>query len=477
MIANTEITLITLLEHKQILFALIDQADSSGVKGAREFSVSVYYYLVNKALQAQTDTERRRLSAILSLENLDRRELLSYWDKTADIFIFQPFVIAMFRHLESHRLQELSDAELNGLHARLKEIYNDVRRTDFLWFREDIEYKERFGHIITTLRDINSRIDQNVASLKGQAKTLAELADKEVGENTFRTEQVHQTLKRIFDLVERYIRPTLRFLNPDLDWKGEANSPPLYFFSQIMQRFDNRGFTEERTMMSRIYWNLLHASEEITIVRKSLDVYIHLYEHQRRLYNVIEEKYNTFYNQVKELQDGKLRGNKLDPNRALMSEMAVIQGLKYHISAQSALISFPKSLGIFHLEEHLRVRLNRIHDQKCNIMDANRHSQKNDQEDIKNRKRFKKLCIAAQALTFEQRKDLYFQIHTSLSKTLDDYTLVDVIDAYGIAVLNRQLVVNIDLSSQVTITYGGRTLTYFPRNWIGEILKYDKTGQ
>lgn len=472
MIANADITLITLLQHKRVVFEMIDHADSSGVKGTREFSVTLYHHLIDKALKSQSERERRRLSGILSLENLNRHHLLGYWDKTADTFIFQQFIIAMFRHLEGHRLQELSDAELNGLHTRLKEIHGDVARGDFPWFKDDIEYKERFGYIITTLRDINTRIDQNIASLKGQAKTLAELADSEMGADLLRAEQVHHALQKIFDLVERYIRPTLRFLNPDLDWKGKGNSSPLQLFSQIMERFENRERTEERAIMSRIYWNLLQSSEEISIVRKSLDVYINLYEHQRRLYNAIEEKYNSFYSQIKELQDGKLKGNRLDPQAAIMGEMAIVQGLKSHVSAQFALINLPTSPGSHFLDEHLRVRLERVKNQRRHLINAEAKPTRNDPKDVNVRRRFNALYIAASRLTLEPGKDLYLQIHEMLSTTLDDYTLADIVDAYSIAVLDK-LPVRIDLSSQKSIAHHERRLTYFPRIHQREGLDHD----
>src|SRR5690606_20770637 len=119
--ANAETTLIALLNNKRILFNMIDHADSIGVKGAREFSVPLYQRQLSETLSALNSTEQRRLGGILSLENLQANDLLVYWDNKADTLVLKPCIWAMCRHLEAHRLQELSDAELSGLRGRLRE--------------------------------------------------------------------------------------------------------------------------------------------------------------------------------------------------------------------------------------------------------------------------------------------------------------------------------------------------------------------
>ncbi|MFA7553892.1 MAG: hypothetical protein WCY88_06555 [Spongiibacteraceae bacterium] len=470
--ANPEITLITLLQHKQLIFDMIDHADSTSIKGVAEFSVPLYHRLIAQLTPAKNDQDKKKLTRILSLENLARNELLAYWDHKSDTFIFQDFVISMFRHLEGHRLQELSDAELNGLHVRLNNLYQDVIHSSFSWDKSDVDYQEKYGHIISTLRDISSRIDQNVTSLRGQAKHLAKLADQQLDNDIARTEQVHSALKRIFDLAERYIRPTLRFLNPDLDWKGEDNKPPLYLFQQIMLRFERRSLSVEYGMMSRIYWNLLRASEDITLVRKSLDIYINLYEDQRRLYNAIEEKYNAFYARVSSLNDGKLKGNTLDPDRGLMSEMSIISGLKSHIFSQAALINLPTVPGTAYLDEHLRVRLNRIKELQRGLIDGADQSLQIDHADIEKRSRFVKLHNAAKKIQLVPDKDIYLQIHQYLKSAFPDYQLSDLIDVYSMAVADKHNI-NICLTNIKTITYLGRVLTYRLRLLSKEIHTHD----
>jgi hypothetical protein len=471
-IANIDITLITLLENKKIMFDLIDNADSNNSKAGDEFPIILYTRLLTTAMHGKSESEKSKLYNILSLESLDRNQLLACLDTRAGIFIFQPYVISMFRHLEGHRLEELSDAELNGLHNRLKGIYRSVVAVDdldveggetlFPWDPESQDYREELKFIISTFREINSRIDQNVLALKAQAKTLSELADQDESASMLRTEQVYEALKSIYDLVERYIKPNLEFLNPDIEWRGNKNESPLYLFKQIMDRFGARLLNKERSMMGRIYQNLIHAAEEITVVRKSLDIYINLYEHERRLYNAIETRYNYFYQKVSDLKDGKLNRQKLDPSTALFKGMNNISGIKTHISGQKSLINFPGVMDTSFLDEHLRVSLVSVVEQKAKLVDVELLPPKDNLQDVKERARFNLLFEAAKAIAVQPSKDLYEQIHDALHDNLEGYTLADIIDAYNIVDF-EDVNVDINLTEKKQLKFDGGVLTYYPR--------------
>ncbi len=467
MIANADVTLITLLEYKQIIFDLIDMADGSEVKGCKEFSVPYYNHLLTQTLARESDSKnRKRIGLILALDSLERCELLAYWDKREDTFIFQPFVIDMFRHLECHRLQELSDAALNGLHQRLKTLLVDVSSPSFCWYTDSIEFKEQFAHLITTLRDVNARIDQNVSSLRGQAKTLSEIAEKEIEGGHERAEQVSNALQRIFDLVQRYVLPTLRFLNPDQDWKGADNIAPLRIFAQIMVRFENRNLNTERAQIQRIHWNLLRAAEHIAVVQKSLDVYLTMYQEQRRLYNAIEESYTVFLQQVTALKDGKLRGNTLDTASTLIPDFG-LHGLKSHNSAQGALLGLPREEGSHLLEEYLRVTLPKVQDSKRKVTDASKLPVQINEHDRRRRQRFQHLVDTAKTLVIQPNEDLYRQIHNGLQAAISDYSLADLIDAYGL-LIDEHMPIKINLGERKALRRGGKVLHYFCRTWNGE---------
>ena len=456
---NSEGTLITLLENKHILFDLIDHADENNGKGVEEFSVPLYKHLLTKVVAQVNRREERRLIGILSLESLEKLNLLAYWDKKADTFSFKDFVVQMFRHLESRRLKELSDAELNGLHARLQEIYEQIVSPAFNWDRELPEYKEHYAHTIQTLREISERIDQNVDSLRDQAKYLSEIADTEIDGNFERAEQVHNALKKIFDLSQRYITPTLTFLNPDLDWK--SNNPPLYLVTQIMERFENRSLSLEHSLMNRIRWNLFRASERISDVQRNLDNYINLYKEQRQLHNAIEKRFNDFMSQVNGLKDRKLNGNKLDPSSAIFPELGGFGGIKTHIQSQSAILNLPKEDGSAHLDEHLRTRLQNIKDLKGNRVDGSTNDRPVDVEDIRARKRFHELVELSNSLVIIDGVDTYEQIHHHLKNSMTDYHLADILDVYTLMITNNETPVI--LGGRSTITHEGKVFNYFER--------------
>jgi hypothetical protein len=475
LIANIDITLITLLENKKIMFAMIDNADRNGAQARDEFPVTLFTRLLNQTLQGKSEAEKAKLNDILSLDSLDRNQLLYSWDKKSDIFMFQPYVIKMFRHLEGHRLEELSDSMLNGLHSQLKGIYNSVVAIDqlddkvrekiFPWDTQSQDYQESLQFIMSSFREINSRIDDNVKALKSQAKKLSEIADKDEPATNFRTEQVSKALKSIYDLVERYIKPNLEFLNPDVEWRGERNQAPLYLYKQIMNRFGTRQLNKERSAMGRIYQNLIHAAEEIDIVRKSLDIYIKLYKDERLLYNAIEERYNYFYEQVLDLNDGKLNRNKLDPAKALFDCMQKVSGIKTHVISQKALLGFPEPIDTTYLDEHLRTSIQLVNENKENVIEANSTEAVTDNaQHIEDRLRFDAVFHCSSVVKFNDGDDMLVMLHNALQENVDGYTLSDVIDAYGnVSTQLEDENIEFNISEQRKLKYGGGVLTYFPR--------------
>lgn len=461
MTVNADITLITILEYKQIFFEMIDYADATGVKGSDEFTIPHYNGLLSDLLKGMKPADRARLADTLRLENLSRNGLLAYLDEKSDRFLLQPFVLDMLRHLDNSRLRELSDTELNGLQVQLTDVLNLVSSESFPWWREDVDFKEKLAFILDSVRNTASRIQQNIESLRGQSRRLAKIIDQNGSEPVSRSMQVHDALAKIFEITERHINPTLTFLNPSLDWKGSGNYPPMKIIHMILERFERRGFNDEYNMISRTYWNLLNAGEQISSIRKNLDVYIRLHESQRKLYNRIEERYNDLASRVKALQDGKRKGNRIKSSDAHFDISTRFHGLKVYQSTYQTCINWPKDMGRVMLDEHLRIRLDAYRDRAQKTARDAKTIRPVSRDALKARKRMGLLKAAADKVRVETSKDIYSQIHDQLPGLIDDYQLTDLLD---ILPFIHGAEIQVNVANRRRIKHQSKELHYFERH-------------
>ena len=74
MAVSTDVSLITLLQHKQVFFSFLDFLDDR--RDGEEIPLALYHSLVRELLAKQSRIEEQRLREIFKVDNLQRCGLL-----------------------------------------------------------------------------------------------------------------------------------------------------------------------------------------------------------------------------------------------------------------------------------------------------------------------------------------------------------------------------------------------------------------
>lgn len=444
-----------ILDSPEIFFQMMDYAEQTTGIGSEEFSVSYYDHVLGQTLKRMSPTDSQRAAAALNIANLNHAGLLEYEDEHRDRFLLKPFVIEMLRHLDKSRLKELSDSDLENLRVQLDHARAALKDPKLYWSKDNPDFVETLSTVFTTVRNVVSRIKQNVEALRGQSMKLAELAEDTASEN--RTTQLAATLEQIFQINSRHIEPTLLFLNPSIDWKGKQ--PPMQILKDIVEEFETRKWRNEYGTTNRAYLSILGYADQVGIIRRGLDTYLQLYGRQRKVYNNIESRYNDLLDRVRAMHDGKAKF-RLKSSDEHFSLAAAFFGLKDYRVGGAARINWPEGNISPYLEEYLRVRHDRAQAQTATLVDAS-DIPNSDIDRDPGSQRMEHIAAVAKEIKLRPRADIYSQIHNSLSRSLDGYRLPELLEAMHFTPGAEHTVL---LSRRKTLTHGDLEMAYFERH-------------
>lgn len=433
MAVNSDLTLISILENKNIFFYLLDRFSND----ALEFNIRTYEKALAHTGENLKDSERSRLYETLSLDNLEYNGLLNYIDRRAGSFRLQDFVITMVRHLDSKRLRELSSADLNHIIKALEESLRQIEDPTLIWDEDKDDFKEMIKTVYDTFQNTFSILQTSVIGLKGQASNLAEVVDNKDYSTLERAEQVQQALHEILRIHERHITPTLQFLDANLDIKRTSTrlagrNAPMAIVEKIIEVFSRRGLTSHVTRLQRIHLHMLDIASEVVLVASSLDSYVKYAEDERRRYNKIESLYNNLLNAVVETQDGKLTNNLLKTTNPVFKAVHPLGNIKNFRIVQATNVNWPVSQGTSALDEFLRVKLS---EQPSDTQKTNKGKSLEELSESINEKIAAELRLSAIKKAMQSYKysdlctDIYQSLHSHLKINIPDYSLDMIIDA------------------------------------------------
>jgi len=448
-----------ILDNPEIFFEMMDSAEQTTGIGSEEFSVSYYDHVLAQALKGMSPTDSQRAAAALNIGNLNHAGLLDYEDEHRDRFLLKPFVIEMLRHLDKSRLKELSDSDLENLRVQLHHARAALKDPKLYWSKDNPEFIETRSMVFTTVRNVVSRIKQNVEALRGQSMKLAELAETTASQN--RATQLASTLDQIFQINSRHIEPTLLFLNPSIDWKGKQS--PMRILKDIVEEFGSRKWRNEYGTTNRAFLNILGYADQVGVVRRGLDTYLQLYGRQRHVYNNIEARYNDLLDRVRAMHDGKAKF-RLKGSDEHFAPAAALFGLKDYRVGVAARINWPDDNITPYLEEYRRVRLDSAQARTATLVDAADIACTDTDRDPGSQ-RMELIAAAAKAIELQPRADIYSQIHATLSRSLDDYRLTELLEAMHFTPGAEHTVL---LNRRKTLTHGDLEMTYFERHLVQE---------
>ena len=459
MAVSTDITLSVILQHKQLFFDLLDQAEAQDGPGSDEFSIAFYLRKLNELIKRTPKDQKRRIGEALDLSNLQKCGLLDYCEERDDRMLFKPFVLDMIRHLDKTRLKELTDAQLNSLREQLSHARELVVAPSFSWDTGDELYQDTVAVVVSAIRATGSQIRQNIDALQAQSVQLASIVDDANASGASRTQQVEVALSKIFQITERHIKPTLLFLDPNIDWKGRGNDAPMRIIDDLKERFARRGLHKEFDSINRPHLAMLHSAERIALILRSLDSYLRMHDRQRKLYEGIESRYQQLLTRVQSLHDGKAkyRLKSSDPHfRGLTS----LSGLKNRKADYAAKLNSPRETGRGYLDEYLRVRLEQYKYRAAKPKTEAQNVLAVDPEEQTRRRRINLIAEVARQITLQSGADVYAQVHEYLNQHLQAYQLPELVDALHFLPGNHRFRL---AGRRLSITHGDRTLDYLER--------------
>ncbi|MHC5226351.1 hypothetical protein [Ignatzschineria sp. LJL83] len=455
---NPQNTLVILFQHVDIFFNIIDYYNERS-PNISDFQISVYESILQNYIRQKVadENDKKRIIAALSLHNLNQCDFLAYINDAQGVFNIQNDLLSVIRNMDSKRMRELGQPDLDVIYAQIKTIYDHFSQHQHYFSSIDPspEFIENLTALIDTMQNIFSKIEHNVRALEGSAKRLSDIVDSHNFEQQTPTEQVKKSLKEITKIYQRNIQPTLAFLNEDAMTK---DSSAMYLIRKIREMLSGFQLYEETRTIYIIEMRLLSFTEIITDIRRKLHRYIEMDQKQRQLYNAIEQQYNELSALVLQLLDSKLTGKTLSSQHEFFYPSKIFNQLTNwtRINFTSSLIELPHNLNTEEVDEYIRSKLNNAEALKSKKrrpikknIDFKQHLQK--------RRRVEKIKLLMQSFPEKEFKDLYFAIHQHLSNNLEQYSLKDIYDAR--AFLSKNLLITTTLK-QGSIQYNHQELRY-----------------
>ena len=301
MIVALDRTLILLIEHKDMMFQLIDYMDQNQRK---DLPTEVFFNSIRGKLKSMiSKKESDRLNDAFDLANLIKIGIVSEFNKSRGTIAFQPTVLEIFRLFDKERMRGLRSAELEDIRKQLENAYEQLEALSFA--EDDLAFLEQHDHLFDLLRRVNSKIQNNTDYLQYEADRLSKRLDHDQALLSLHESRQHREMlvqvKRIYD---REIIPTLEFLNTREYSKAKA---PLTIIDDISRLYDRRGYEDDSYYIDQYKLSILSHYKAVEKVKQALQRYLHQERRHRLTYDAIEKAYlnlqtlaqNTFTESLK----------------------------------------------------------------------------------------------------------------------------------------------------------------------------------
>ena len=471
MAVNRAETTKIIIDYREAFFRMIDEIDNSAQErsASEEFTVAAYERYLSMYTSNLADGDRKTVLDALSVANLKRNHMLVFSHDQTGRFLLAGWLREMLRSFDDVRLRGLTQPDLDHLHERLSGLLMQVKAPDVLWIDNDLGFRELVHTVHSVFNDVAHRLTQNVSALKGRCDALAKIADSKDYSSMDRAGQIARALEEIFNIHERNVIPTLRFLDPKLAIKrvmaaeaGQSviNDSPMHIVEQVIERFSQSNKHDYVAQLKRVEFQILSLSDEVTILRQGLEQYIQLVEAQRRRYETIERRYNQLLEEVRERQDGRRRGYRIPLESPLFEKAKLFSGIKENRTRPGGLLDWPMGSGRKYLREFLRVQRDKKEKEEA-IQRVPKAKRRINQSDLRmERKRRDLFRIMNSYEAPKPCAEIILTLHGYLKDALLEYELPDIVEA--ITGLNEP--VHASATQKNTIEHNGWSHTYYVRS-------------
>jgi len=462
MFAATDISLINLIEHKQVMYAVVDYMDAHATELVNE---DVYIHAVRDLIAAKRKkTEKQRLARIFDLDNLLSTGLIIEVDKSTQSILFHSAVIEVFRLFDSKRLRELTNADLQDLSARLdnarKNLLQSIGGSDHQALYEQIEV------IFLLLSEISSKIQTNTRSLQSRAHNLAGAIDANTTITSIEeVQQKRQTLAEIQTIYQRNILPMLEFLNEYEQMKGLS---PLKKITALHDIFADFSYNDEAYRVQQYKISITTHYKTIEEISLLLERYSRQEVRYRKQYNSIEAAWQSLLESGAALSDGKLNSQYFNPDDSVFNHSYFFSGLKQYRSAQKSLLNWAEINHRAYLDEYLLNAQQRVLDEAANAQ-AHRLVNHQDQQQKQQEKQHKReLDAFIKTLQFTLPvDDIYQEIFRQMEQNFELFVLSDLLLVFKMLELKKDLKYQVHFElPQASISYQQQKLNYWRRELI-----------
>jgi hypothetical protein len=400
-------TLILLIEHKDMMFRLIDYMDQNQRK---DLPAEVFFNVMHTKLQnVNSKKESDRLNDAFELDNLLKAGIVSEFNRSRGTIAFQPAVLEIFRLFDKERVRGLRSAELENIRIQLESAYQQHEPLSFA--DDNLAFLEQRDHLFDLLRRINSQIQNNTAHLQHEADRLSKRLDQDQAALTLdESRQQRDMLKQVKQIYDREIIPALEFLNTR---EYSKTRPPLMVIDDIIRLYDIRGYEDDSYYIDQYKLSILSQYKAVEKVKQALQRYLHQERRHRLTYNAIEQAYlnlqalaqTTFTESLKDKYIFKL----------MPADEIYFHGLKSHAAGQEAHIEWHERNHLLYFNEYLiNQQARKRSDTAAEIKTFGDKPQNDPHNAIK--RRIKKLIDGLDIKP--PVADLYLEIHTRLAAEL-----------------------------------------------------------
>lgn len=452
-------TLILLIEHKDMMFRMIDYMDHNQRK---DLPTEVFFNSIHAKLESiASKKESDRLNDAFELDNLIKTGIVSEFNKSRGTIAFQPAVLDVFRLFDKDRVRGLRSADLENIRKQLEGVYQQLEA--LIFSNESIAFLEQHDHLFDLLRRINSQIQNNTAHLQHEADRLSKRLDHDQALLSLdKSHQHREMLVQVKNIYDREIIPILEFLNPKEYSKTKA---PLNIIDDIIRLYDIRSYEDDSYYIDQYKLSILSHYKAVEKVKQALHRYLHQERQHRLTYNAIEKAYlylqglaqNTFTENLKE----KYIFNSIEPDTLYFN------GLKTHAGGQDSRVEWHDRNHSIYFNEYLISKKAR---KRCDsALEINTFDNKHQNDHHNSIKRRIKIIIDHLDIK-PPIDDLYIVLHDKLIESIEkEYQLRYLL--YGVSCFRQrygkkykiQVVFN---QCQKKIQYKNQVLEYNKREFI-----------
>jgi len=449
-------TLILLIEHKEVMFKIIDYMDEHQLY---EIPIEVFTRTLKAKLNSLKDKkDKNRLTEAFGKENLIRTGIISEWNKSRNFIAFQPTILEIFRLFDKERMRGLRRPDLEKIRVQLEAIYWQHKALKFDITNPD--FRENRQYLFTLLREISSQIDNNVKYLAYEADRLSSRLDNDNEILTLdKSQQVKATLLQIKQIYDRQIIPLLEFLNT---YENSKVKNPLILIKEISALYSMYGYEDDAHYILQYNVSITTYHKEIEKVKQSLQRYINQERKQRLIYNAIEQAYLNLQELVKKTTTENLKDKYIF--KSFNEYELYFKGLKAHSAAYSTKIKWYERNHAFYFEEYLIEKSTRKRNSDVSLpVKINQENLVNPNNHLKRKIRsLIKKCDIKPPID-----DIYVELHHLFVENLqEDYQLQYLL--YGVNYFKQLKKGNIQVKferPQRKIEHNNKTLEYNKREF------------